>query len=171
MTFNECLEVVLESEGGYSDHPLDGGGVTKYGITQATLSSWRGYKVTKEDVRTLSLREAGEIYKAKYWDKLRLDEVNNPIVRLLMFDFGVNAGIYRSATVMQALVEVYVDGRVGPITLKAINDGFSDLPREFFKKIQHHYVAIVVSRPSQLVFLKGWINRSHRLLNYLVAIS
>jgi len=33
---------LIEREGGFSNHPADKGGPTKYGITQQTLSEWRG---------------------------------------------------------------------------------------------------------------------------------
>ena len=45
---------VLASEGGYVNHPRDPGKATNMGITIATLSAWRGTKVTNEDVRNLT---------------------------------------------------------------------------------------------------------------------
>ena len=57
--FARALDLVLRHEGGYVDHPRDPGGATNRGITIATLSIWRGKQVTKQDVRDLSLAEAG----------------------------------------------------------------------------------------------------------------
>ena len=40
--FEACLAHVLQSEGGYVDHPSDPGGATNMGITIATLRTRRG---------------------------------------------------------------------------------------------------------------------------------
>lgn len=56
-TFEQALACVLASEGGYVDHPLDPGGATNRGITQATLAGVRGRPVDKAEVRALSLAE------------------------------------------------------------------------------------------------------------------
>lgn len=41
--FKKAFEKTIIFEGGYSDHPYDPGGKTKYGITESTARS-HGYK-------------------------------------------------------------------------------------------------------------------------------
>ena len=57
MTDDAILEGVLVREGGFADHPADRGGATRYGITAATLGSWRklGRQATREEVRALGV--------------------------------------------------------------------------------------------------------------------
>ena len=40
--FEQCLAVVLDKEGGFTDHPRERGGPTHRGITLATLAQWKG---------------------------------------------------------------------------------------------------------------------------------
>ena len=41
MSFDACLPIILQSEGGFVDNPADPGGATNLGITIGTLSAWR----------------------------------------------------------------------------------------------------------------------------------
>ena len=40
--FEYCLSVVLENEGGWSDHPRDPGGATMKGVTLKTFRAYFG---------------------------------------------------------------------------------------------------------------------------------
>jgi len=117
--FEQAVKIVLEHEGGYVNHPSDPGGATNMGITIATLSDWRGRPVTKQDVRNLTVAEAGEIYRARYWQPIRGDALP-PGVDLAVFDFAVNSGPSRSVSTLQRIVGVAQDGIVGPATLAAV---------------------------------------------------
>ncbi len=116
--FTEALDHVLENEGGYVDHPRDPGGATNMGITQATLSRWRKRVVSKSDVKTLSRREAGEIYRANFWNAVRADELPAGI-DYCVFDAAVHSGPQRAIRWLQTELRVRVDGLIGPLTLKA----------------------------------------------------
>ncbi len=55
MSHRRIIDAILEREGDtYTNHPKDRGGPTKYGITRATLSAWRGVSVTAKDVKALT---------------------------------------------------------------------------------------------------------------------
>ena len=58
MSFDTEFQRVVLIEGGYSDNPLDSGGKTKYGITEAVA---RAYGYTGE-MRDLPLSVARAIY-------------------------------------------------------------------------------------------------------------
>lgn len=168
--FERCLEHTLGIEGGYSDHKNDRGGATKYGITVSTLTRHRKGWVTKEDVNNLSLEEAKRIYEKDYWHYMRLGEVKSETVQLILFDVGVNRGPDASIRNLQVVLRRYyrkqiaVDGIMGPQTLSAMDDVDTDsLARKLIQSVQLDYVEIVKRNPPQAVFLKGWINRTHRL--------
>lgn len=116
--FAKALDHVLQWEGGYVDHPDDPGGATNFGITLATLQGWRGRSVTKADVKALTKAEAGEIYKARYWDSCRCDELPEG-VGAIVFDAAVNHGAGRAARLLQEALNVTADGQIGPVTLAA----------------------------------------------------
>ena len=111
--FNPCLTFVLWAEGGYVDDPLDPGGATNLGITLGVLREWRHTAVTKSDVQNLTREEAGAIYRARYWNAIRGDELPAG-VDLMVFDACVNLGPGRSARMLQAAVGVAQDGAIGP---------------------------------------------------------
>lgn len=116
--FATALAHVLAHEGGYVDHPDDPGGATNFGITLATLQSWRGRSVTRADVRALTKAEAGDIYRARYWDVCRCDELPEPVA-FIVFDAAVNHGVSRAVRLLQEALGVTADGRIGPATLGA----------------------------------------------------
>lgn len=117
--FAACVTVTLAYEGGWVDDPHDHGGATNRGITIATLSEWLGRPATKAEVRDLSEATARAIYRAKYWDAVRGDDLPAG-VDLAVFDFAVNSGVGRAARALQRCVGVSPDGAVGPITLLAV---------------------------------------------------
>ena len=86
--FDRALEFVLRWEGGYSNHPDDPGGETKYGISK------RAYPDV--NIKDLSREEAGEIYKRDYWDVFGCSNRELPIA-LTLFDTAVNCGVARTA--------------------------------------------------------------------------
>lgn len=116
--FDACMAEVFRHEGGFVNHPRDPGGATNLGVTHATLRAWRGRPVSVEDVRNLSRDEAKAIYRARYWDAVRGDEL--PVgLDLVTFDPAVNSGPARGARWLQKALGVTADGRVGPITVDA----------------------------------------------------
>jgi len=119
--FDKCLKLVLEHEGGYVNHPLDPGGMTNYGVTRKVYEQYLGRDVTEEDMKEMPLEHVGEIYKRKYWDKVRGDDLPSGL-DWAVFDFAVNAGVSRAAKVLQGFIATSVDGAIGSGTLKAIDN-------------------------------------------------
>lgn len=129
MTFALAFDRVILVEGGYANDPADSGGETMYGITIRTARA-HGYTGA---MNALSLDEAKRIYKAGYWDPLRLDDVAEvaPGVAEEMFDTSVNMGIGRASVFLQRCLNVlndrgnvyadmHVDGSIGPVTIAAL---------------------------------------------------
>lgn len=122
--FERALSLVLKHEGGYVDHPKDPGGATNLGITIGTAKANRmdldkDGDVDKADVRLIKPANAGPVYKARYWDTVRGDDLPSGL-DYAVFDFSVNSGPARAAIYLQEIVGVAPDGKVGPLTLKAV---------------------------------------------------
>lgn len=163
--FQRCLDVLIDHEGRkYTNDPNDRGGPTKFGIalnedTEA-LTRLLGRKPTAEDIMNLTEDQAGWIFKEYYWNPLRLDEVKDGKICLVIFDMGVLIGIGRSAKLAQAVCDVDRDGDFGPITLIAINHEYEGFfCRDFLNACESRFRAIVANNSSQHKFLAGWLNR------------
>lgn len=118
-SYDRALKLVLAHEGGYVDHPSDPGGATNLGVTIGTLSAWLGRAATKAEVRALTAAKVAPIYRTRYWDVVCGDDLPAGL-DYAVFDFAVNSGPARAAIALQRLVGVADDGRIGPITLKAV---------------------------------------------------
>ena len=101
--FEEALRRLLMHEGGYTNHPSDPGGPTNFGITIADYRKYVKADATAADVRSMQLSEAKAIYRARYWDAQRCDELPAGI-DYAVFDYGVNSGIGRSGKVLRRLL-------------------------------------------------------------------
>ena len=117
-TLPKALQLMFGHEGGYSNAKTDRGGPTKYGITHATLAANRGVKsVTADQVKALTRAEAETIYRKSYWGHSGGDVL--PVgLDYAAFDFGVNSGPARAAKVLQQVVGVVADGKIGPNGLR-----------------------------------------------------
>lgn len=149
--FEECMPIILKHEGGYVDDPDDLGGETKYGICERYFPDL--------DIKNLTIEQAKQIYWESYWLPMKLDQINNRLLVLHIFDHGVNAGIRTSIRMIQYVVNAYVDGYIGPQTIKAINEYEGDIVTNFINKRINYYNEIVAKRPLNQKFLKGWLNR------------
>lgn len=139
--FQRALREVLEHEGGYANDPQDPGGETNYGITKATARA-HGYRGA---MLALPMQLVRDIYHRSYWAAVRGDDLPTG-VDLAAFDFAVNSGPHRAAEFLQRCVNVDVDGKIGPITLRAIA---GEDPAELA-------VSLCVDRLSWLRTLRKW---------------
>jgi len=164
--FETALAHVLRYEGGYSDHPSDPGGATNRGITKAVLEAYRGHAVSKDDVRALAKAEAAAIYRARYWDAAKCDQLPGGL-DIAVFDCAVNQGIRRAARFLQQAAEVTADGQIGPTTLAAVAGAQQGtLLAEFMARRMNSYGLL---QKLFRVFGLGW---SRRLMaTHAVALS
>lgn len=160
MKSDAVIDAILKREGGFVDHPDDRGGATKYSITQDTLRLWRKDAVSVEDVRQLSKTEARAIYQSLYIEQPHFDRIKHPELRALIVDSGVNHGPSRASRWLQQAAGVSVDGLVGPVTLKAVNDLDGErLYRQVLAERCRFYGRLISGQPSQAVFAAGWMSR------------
>ena len=116
MNFDQSFTRLLGHEGGFVDDPRDKGGATCWGVTEA-VARVNGYTGAMRD---LPQDTAKAIYKARYWDAIKADELPDS-VRFDAFDSAVNSGVRTAIMWLQASAGVAVDGALGPVTLAAVN--------------------------------------------------
>ena len=112
MSFSKVIEMVLEHEGGYVNHPSDPGGETKYGISK------RAYPDV--DIAELTEEDAEEIYFNDYWSRIKGEELPAGVACVVM-DYAVNSGISRASKALQSVCGIANgDGIIGPASLNAV---------------------------------------------------
>jgi lysozyme family protein len=168
MYFDEAIEHLMSQEGSFSNDPSDRGGATNFGITIDVLRSYRGnYQLTLQDVKNLSLNEAKQIYRALYWNPLKLDQCKHRFASIAIFDQCVNRGLHGAVKDVQTACEkgLLLDGVMGEKTMDAVNTtDESSFLINFACASQISYARIVTSSPDQLRFLRGWLKRTHQFL-------
>lgn len=153
--YDRCLAEVLEQEGGYSNDPGDPGGPTKYGITIWDARMYWKHAATAADVRAMPLDVAKQIYRSKYWDAIRGDDLPAGL-DLAVFDYGVNSGIHRAAMVLQRILGIPDDGVIGPLTLENVNGTASDF---LVQKVCDERLHFLQSLRTWHLFGRGWGRR------------
>ena len=156
--FAKSLAFLLKDEGGNDDDPADHGGRTSRGITQREYSAWRAnLGLPNKDVWDASQYEVETIYHDEYWNPY-CDQLPSG-TDYLYFDMAVNAGPSRAAKLLQKALGVTPDGRIGPITKKAIAEAnVRELITKFTAEKRAFYISLHQPR-----FTKGWLNRCNNV--------
>lgn len=169
------IGAVFAVEGGYVDHPNDPGGATNMGITERVARD-NGFT---GDMRDLSRETAFEIYQRQYIEApgyLPLVEID-PAVAEEVIDTAVNMGPARPSRYFQRAVNevcntrLKVDGKIGPMTVKAWADCRANLGKRscvamldsLDRQQEAEYDRLVRVNPRLRVFRRGWQN--HRIGN------
>lgn len=166
--FTKGLKLVLLNEGGYINHPNDKGGETNKGITQGTYNSYlKQNNIFNKSVKYITDYEVKDIYYNKYWIRGKCNLLQ-PKLSIVHFDTIVNWGITGGNKILQYVLNVKVDGIIGPKTIEIANnvDDLEIANKYCDYRIERRY-KIVKNNPSQQVFLKGWINRDKRVKNFI----
>lgn len=173
-TIDQLIDEVIVREGGYSNHPADRGGPTRFGVTEATARA-HGYK---GDMKAYPRELAVEVYRDTYWKLPRFDQVAAvyPTIAAELFDTAVNMGPATAAKFLQRSLsllnrgavdypDLAVDGLIGKGTIaglkayQAKRGGAGELV--LLKAIEGcqaaRYLDLAEAKPSQEAFLYGWL--------------
>lgn len=172
---DHIINQIIEVEGGYVDDPLDSGGATKYGITEAV--AWAvGYT---GPMRDLSRGMAFDIYAKKYWRSVNADQLEaiSPALAAEVVDTAVNMGVERAAVLLQRSLNVFnqrgslyddisVDGVIGQATIAALNAYAARRDIDVLVRALNclqgaAYIEIAERREKDERFVYGWL--SHRV--------
>ena len=158
--FDLCLSKLLSHEGGYVNHPKDPGGRTNLGVTQAVYEDWVDRPVTEQEMRDLTVEDVGPIYKKKYWDRVKGDDLPSG-VDWCAFDWAVNSGSGRPSKAIQRAVGATADGAIGPNTLRAVAD--KD-PKEIIEYVYRVRQTFYADLKTFATFGNGWTRRNKETL-------
>jgi len=153
--FPKALAAVLVHEGGYVNNPKDPGGITNLGCTKAVWEEHCGHSVDEKAMRALTPADVAPLYKRKYWDKVQGDELPSGI-DYVVFDTAINSGPGRAVKLLQACVEVEVDGGIGPKTLAAVRAFDS---KQLVTDYSKRRLFFMMDIPVWPTFGKGWTRR------------
>lgn len=165
--YAESIRRLLLSEGGYVNHPSDPGGPTNFGITLADYRKYAKAGATAADVRAMKVEEAKAIYRAKYWNVMRGDDLPAGI-DYCVFDYAVNSGTGRAPKVLQRALNVPVTGRMDETTLAAARDRDA---RTLIQAICDERLRFLQSLKTWPVFGKGWSKRVAEVRVAAIAIA
>jgi uncharacterized protein (TIGR02594 family) len=155
-TYDEVLRRLLAHEGGYTNHPSDPGGPTNFGITIYDYRKYAKPNATAADVRAMSVDEAKAIYRKRYWDAQRCDELPAG-VDYSLFDYGVNSGIGRSGKVLRRICGLPDD--TSAITDQVLASARTRDPKVLVAAICDARLAFLESLTTWPVFGRGWARR------------
>lgn len=165
--FAEALELTMEFEGGWSNHPSDRGGKTKYGVTEDTLAVYNDRSSSRLRIETLTRKQAADVYHLLFWRHMRIDILPG-FLRGFMFDWSVHSGWFAIRS-MQRHLKLKPDGIVGPRTRAALDahierTGETVLLRALAIRRMKLLCRLVRRDRTQGDFIVGWWDRvSHWL--------
>lgn len=155
-SFETALARLLKDEGGYGHHPSDPGGPTNFGITLADARRyWKG-NATAADVRAMPQSVARKIYRERYWNALRCDELPAG-VDYAVFDYGVNSGVGRAGKVLRRVLRLSDStSTVSDAVVNAANDADA---AGLVAAICDERLAFLRALKTFAVFGRGWTTR------------
>ena len=155
--FESCLKAVLHHEGGYVNHPSDPGGMTNLGVTKRVWEEWVGHEVDEKQMRALTPETVAPLYKRKYWDACRADDLVSGL-DYCVFDVAVNSGPGRAIKFLQSCVGVNADGGFGSATFAAVEKAQED-PNKLVELYSAKRLEFLQSLKTFETFGKGWSRR------------
>ena len=155
--FEKCLALMLAHEGGFVNHKDDPGGMTNLGVTKRVWEEWTGHEVDEKQMRALTPELVAPLYKRKYWDACRSDDLVSG-VDYAVFDVAVNSGAGRAIKFLQSCVGVDADGGFGSRTLAAVKVAEQD-PERLIELYCAKRLEFLQSLKTFETFGKGWSRR------------
>lgn len=150
-----AIEFVFKEEGGANGELVAGdkGGYTKFGISSAANPDINVPDLTREG--------AEDLYRKRYWQACRCDELPSPLAIAVM-DAAVNQGVKGAGKCLQiALGLNVVDGIIGDVTVSAAHKA-SNVARRFLVQRMVRYARTMMKDPTQEVFAENWASRLMR---------
>jgi lysozyme family protein len=151
MNFDQAFDILLKHEGDFSNHAADPGGATRFGVTEAVAREV-GYR---GDMCELPLALAKRIYRDRYWDAVRAEELP-AAVRYAVFDAAVNSGTGQAIRWLQRAVDATADGVFGPITLALVRD---TNPEKLLRSFLAQRLKFMAGLSNWPAFGRGWARR------------
>ena len=155
--FQEAIKIVLVHEGGFVDDKCDPGGMTKYGISQKSYPH--------EDIASLTIDKAKQIYKKDYWVPIKGDDIKCQKIANKLLDMAVLVGIRNAVVCLQRALYSCdtmdklssIDGIIGDRTLYALNNNAEYVIIPAFKSECAGYFRCLNNEK----YISGWLQRAY----------
>lgn len=180
-TVKAKIDETIKAEGGakVTNDPADRGGLTKYGVTQATWNAFREPS-WPASVADATNEQAVEIYAKRYWLAPGFDRIAtvSPPLAFEMFDWGVTSGPSRPVQALQRVLnalntqakdypDISADGVYGAMSHSALtafrNRRAAEGLRYLLDMVQSlrrvFYIEISERDKTQERFQNGWQSR------------
>lgn len=157
--FDQCFKITLVYEGGFVNHPKDPGGMTNLGVTKSVWQNYLNRDVTEAEMRALTPEIVKPLYKKRYWDAVRGDDLPSGL-DAVVYDFAVNSGPARAAKFLQRIVGAAEDGKIGPGTLKLVGEHNAN---DLIEKMCEARLNFLKGLSTFATFGKGWTDRVAKL--------
>jgi lysozyme family protein len=131
--------------------------MTNLGVTKRVWEEWTGHEVDEKQMRALTPELVAPLYKRKYWDACRSDDLVSG-VDYAVFDVAVNSGAGRAIKFLQSCVGVDADGGFGPRTLAAVKVAEQD-PERLIELYCAKRLEFLQSLKTFETFGRGWSRR------------
>lgn len=176
-SISEIIDNVIETEGGFVDHPDDAGGPTNFGIT---LKLYKTYKprATVENLKNIKKADAHLIYYDEFFVKTKIEEIFKiaPNIGTELFDCAINMGPGTAVMMFQRCLNVLnrngkdyadlpVNGVIGLSVISAMQSfinvrkaaGTVTMTKAFVCLRGARYIDIAERKPNNESFIYGWI--------------
>lgn len=171
-SYDHTMVNVFRHEGGWFNHPNDPGGATMYGITIHDVRKYLNPSATPADVRRITRAQAAAIYRTRYWDAVRGDELPAGVDQTVM-DLGVNSGVGRGRSFLRRAVGL--NGVQVPLTdreIKIVNEhSVPDRGIGIIKNINAQRQRFVRALGTYRHFGRGWESRISYVLRDSLAMA
>ena len=150
----DMIDRLIAREGGAKvvNDPSDGGGLTKYGISQSSYPDL--------DIANITYEQAKDIYIRDFYVKGNIASLPEGLQENVL-DFCVHSGLPTGTRYVQKIAGTQQDGQLGPVTAAAaaaipVNDFLRAYIRERVLFLARQCIAM----PNKLKYLVGWISRA-----------
>jgi len=165
--FQICLHFVLHWEGGYVNDPIDPGGATMRGVTQATYDAFRRkWNVPIQAVHYIAPDELGAIYEDNYWLRTHCQGLLPPL-DLAIFDTAVNFGPGRAIQFLCIALDITPTSMswTEKMSLAVHQADPKKMALSICDQRDAFRLVCIKRHPALKKFLKGWQNRDNSLRN------
>jgi lysozyme family protein len=157
--FEAAVAGVLAHEGGWSDHPDDAGGRTRYGLSSRTYPDL--------DLDALTVEDAKAIYFRDFWIRFGIHRLPGVTLPGKILDLAANMGPRAAILCLQRALRatgtrVLEDGVIGPQTLGAVKGAPAEaLMAALRSEAAGYYRELVARDHRRLAFIRGWEARAY----------
>lgn len=138
----------------------DPGGATSWGVTYQTWSGWQrlhGVTPSLALFRACQQSDFLSLYNSMFWNACRCGSMG--AVGIQIFDAAVNCGPGNAVKFLQTVLDVEIDGQIGPITLRVAQQTDQNaLARQLCAQREEFYS----TRSGARYFERGWDARAER---------